>query len=363
MRLADINDSFSKVPSRFSSTKKVQSFMSKVSETHSQSTNLSLISPKVETQRRTRPDALGSIESASRKYHHSVIKSLNQTSTTFSRMSRQYRKRESSNTQPESARLHDLKWSSPSSRYDKKNPPSLYSSSRNLQSFEHHTVQQEVLNRISVIGSQVEAMAPGAKKQLTRPLKEVFQYCVETEIKSYYHVWFKLLNTFEHLLSTITKKPAKTQQSEETSVIISDVDHIMNKECDFEDSKGDTMAGIVKDLSKLWRTATHKVTTQETFLALETIWNALVKLLNKSISAQSARVNKAFESIQEQTRLERNRQKRLMEMMMKNYDDKCVRASAGGNEPREQLAKADSRPTKARQGRSRGACDYKEHGD
>jgi hypothetical protein len=348
MRLADANDSFSKVSNRYGSPKKGHSFMSKESEVHTQSTNPSLNSylrnPKLETQPigRHRPDTLALIESDSTRQHHSVIKSLNQTSTTFSRMSKQHRKGESSNIQAESVRLNDLSWSVPSGRYDKKNPPSLYSGSRNLQSFEHHTVQQEVLNRISLIGGQVEAIAPGAKKELTRPLKEVFQYCVETEIKSYYHVWFKLLNTFENLFSNFTKPKTQVLESDETSVFISDVDQIMDKELNFEDSKGDTMAGIVKDLSKLWRTATHKVTSQETFLALETIWNALVKLLNKSISAQSARVNKAFESIQEQTRLERIRQKRLMEMMMKNYDDKFVRASTGGNEPREPIAKADN---------------------
>jgi hypothetical protein len=260
--------------------------------------------------------------------HTAAIKELNQTSRSMIKVQRQF-KRGVSQAGEDSYNLPEAVWSGPSARFAKKNPPSLYNSSRNVQSFEHYTARQEVMHRIGVVGKLVDDLTPGCKKEVTKPLKEMFQYCVETESKTYFHVWFKLLQTFEQLFTTLNKKPVQPildEEIDDSTLLSTDLDIVMNRDLDFENPKAETMAMIVKDLSKLWRTATHKVTNKDTFNTLETIWNALVKILNKSISAQAAKVAKAFESVQEQTKQERMRQKRLMDLMLKNFEDKFVMA-------------------------------------
>jgi len=259
--------------------------------------------------------------------HTATIKSLNQTSLSMTKVKRKFKRGETSFSTDETSKLPEVEWSGPIVRYIKKNPPSLYNSSRNVQSFEHYTARQEVFHRIQLVGELAEVINAGAKKEVTRPLKEIFEYCVETESKSYFHVWFKLLRTFETMFSALNKKNEKKPTEElidDNSFLTNDLDQIMNKDMDYDNPKDDTMENIVRDLSKLWRTATHKITNRDLFTTLETIWNALVKILNKSINAQSARVVKAFEAINDQTKIERSRQKRLMELMVKSYEEKFV---------------------------------------
>mmetsp|Transcript_32192 Transcript_32192/g.55617 ORF Transcript_32192/g.55617 Transcript_32192/m.55617 type:complete len:1105 (-) Transcript_32192:22-3336(-) len=333
MKLSDANDGFSTLSDRFNSPHKVKKHvLTKESETGrsgstspSLTTNFRPVKFTVQAVRKTRPGPHTLIEPLEKLDRHSaVINSLNQTSLSMSKVRKQYKRRETSVSVDESRKLPEIEMNLKSNLYAKKNPPSLYNGSRNIKSFEHHTILQEVLHRISLIGNLADEVSPGTKKELTRPLKELFQYCVETESKTYYHVWFKLLQTFENLFKAFTRKPdrSKTEDIDENSEVVNDVDQLMNRDLDFENPKGETMAMIVKDLSKLWKSATHKITNKETFFALETIWNALVKLLNKSITVQSARITKAFESIQETSKLERTRHKRLIDLMAKNYEEK-----------------------------------------
>lgn len=333
MKHTEANDSLPILSVAFVSPLRTKRLKSKESEGLSDSTNPSLANLKpvrASSKPMRRSTAHTLIEPGDRSiaHHTAVISSLNQTSFTMGKVRRQYKRKESTVSMDNTQRLPDFNWSIKPDLYAKKNPPSLYNSSRNVQSFEHHTARQEVLGRISVIGDLADEVTPGTKKDLTRPLKDVFLYCVETESKSYYHVWFKLLATFEQLFSAFTRKPAKPpiDQVEENTQVLSDVDELMKHDLDFENPKGETMAMIVKDLSKLWMSATHNVTNKDTYSTLEIIWNALVKLLNKSITTQSAKVAKAFDSIQETARLERARQKRLMDLMVKNYEDKFVRS-------------------------------------
>lgn len=261
--------------------------------------------------------------------HTATIKSLNETSQSMSRAQRRFKRADITLSVDETNKFPDVVWNGSTGRYPKKNPPSLYNSSRNVQSFEHYTAKQEVMQRIKAVGELVNELNTGSKKELTKPLKELFQYCIETESKTYFHVWFQLLRTFENLFTDLTKKPERPatphKDQFEDAPLTDDLDSLMNRELDFENPKNETMSMIVKDLSKLWRTATHQITNRDTYAALENIWNAMVKILNKSISAQAARVTKSFEAANEQTKQERTRQRRLMEMITKNYDDKCVR--------------------------------------
>lgn len=333
MKQAEVNDSLTTFSDRFASSIKKRNIPKESDTNRSSSTSpslttnlrpIQLASPSNRISKQAPKVLVDPHHNLTR--HSAAISDLNKTSYSLSKVQKQHKKKlDLSATYDITQKLPDLDWNRQTNLYAKKNPPSLYSSSRNVKSFEHHTVLQEIQSRISCIGNLVDDAMPGTKKDLTRPLKEVFQFCVETESKTYYHVWFKLLNTFEQLIGSLTHKPSKAMNTLENSEVVNDVDALMNRDVDFENPKEETMAMIVKDLSKLWKATTHNITNKETFFALETIWNALVKLLNKSIGAQSARVAKVFESLQETARMERARQKRLMELMVKNYEEKFVR--------------------------------------
>jgi Ca2+-binding EF-hand superfamily protein/uncharacterized protein YukE len=221
--------------------------------------------------------------------------------------------------------VSELDISVPSIPHSRKNPPSLYNSSKNTSSFEPRHKRQEIMARIE----RVEGLLGSSSKrhEIKQSLLAAFSVCVETEAKSYYPVWVKVLESFEAVVSEFNAKMrhAASPTVLESSKYLEEVNLLLSKDLEIDDPREDTMFAVAKDLSVLWKTVVRSVTNSELQGVLETVWSGVTRLINKSITSQNSRISKALEGIQEQAKAEKLQLQRMLEGMVGLWEGKLVR--------------------------------------
>lgn len=209
--------------------------------------------------------------------------------------------------------------------HSRKNPNSLYNSSRNTSCSDNHLKRQEILARIDRVEGLLESMPK--RHEIKQSLTTAFEICIETEAKSYFPVWVKVLDVIETVVYEFTAKARRTVSSisaPETARHFEEVNQLLNKDLEIDDPREETMLTIAKDLSILWRSIIKTVTDTEVQGVLEVIWNGVIKLLNKSITSQSIRITKALEAVQEQSKTEKLQLQKMFEGMVKLWEGKIV---------------------------------------
>lgn len=271
-----------------------------------------------------------------RKELDRIIDSLNRDSMAISKRRRDHRVNSSVGTisdfyyddssPSKASEITELDLSITNIPHSRKNPPSLYNSSKNTASIEHHLKRQEIITRID----RIEILLESSPKshEIKQTLLKAFNICVETEAKSYYPVWVRVMESIESIANELNlklKRAASCVSPIETSQYMEEVNALLGKDLEIDDPREETMLTIAKDLSILWKSVIRTVSNVEQQSVLEKIWNGVIKLLNKSISTQSTRISKALEEIQDKAKAEKQQLQRMLEGMAELWEGKIVR--------------------------------------